>query len=79
MRLTSELHPSQLEPQRLATIAGPFWVPEAKAVSPLMYLQAPSYDALLTPYVLPLTAYRLPLTTYHSPLTTYHFYSPRTT
>eukprot|EP00964_Phaeocystis_antarctica_P007828 scaffold4206_cov48-Phaeocystis_antarctica.AAC.1 len=51
MRLTSELHPSQLEPQRLASIAGPFWVPEAKAVSPLMYLQRlaaqklPSTDA----------------------------------
>ena len=72
MRLTSELHPSQLEHKRLATIAGPFWVPEAKAVSPLMYLQAPtSYYSPLTPYFLPLTPHFSPLTPYFSPLTPY--------
>jgi hypothetical protein len=38
IRLSSELAPSQLEPARLATIPGPFWVPEAKRATPLSFV-----------------------------------------
>ena len=40
IRLSSELAPSQLDPSRLVTTPGPFWVPLPKRVTPLMYVNA---------------------------------------
>lgn len=38
MRLTSELHTSQLTRESLDWLPGPYWVPTAKSVSPMAYL-----------------------------------------
>jgi hypothetical protein len=38
IRMTSELAPSELDRSALESIPGPYWVPEAKRVSPVGYL-----------------------------------------
>ena len=38
-RLPSQLDPDQLEYELLAQLPGPAWVPEAKRVTPIMYLR----------------------------------------
>lgn len=40
MRLTSELAPSELSDDALNRVPGPYWVPEAKRVSPAKYLRS---------------------------------------
>ena len=39
MRLSSELQPSQLKRELLPRLPGPYWVPEAKRVTPMAYLR----------------------------------------
>lgn len=38
MRISSELTPAELDPAVLESVPGPYWVPEAKRVSPVGYL-----------------------------------------
>jgi hypothetical protein len=44
MRLTSELTLAQLEDERLERVPGPYWVPEAKRITPLMFLRSLSVE-----------------------------------
>ena len=44
MRFTSELSLEQLDDSRLERVPGPYWVPESKRVSPLMFLRGLSVE-----------------------------------